>query len=126
MLNDALTKQVYQDLTLGKQWQNVKVVQNVHNGRPVLIAQDPDRPANSRRIIIAVSEDQLWSLKQFDQLFSDLKNLGLSNLMDQTCLTTVTMAIVAQDSTTAYYDIHDGMKKPGELEVNDELLVASD
>jgi hypothetical protein len=39
---------------------------------------------------------------------------------------TVTMAIVAQDSTTAYYDIHDGMKKPGELEVNDELLVASD
>jgi hypothetical protein len=30
--------------SLGKQWQNVKVIQSAHNGRSVLIAQDPDRP----------------------------------------------------------------------------------
>lgn len=29
---------------LGKQWQNVNVVPNAYNGKPVLIAQDPDRP----------------------------------------------------------------------------------
>jgi hypothetical protein len=28
---------------------------------------------------------------------------------------TLTMAIVAQDSTTVYYDIHSGLKKPGNI-----------
>ncbi|GAB5591364.1 hypothetical protein Unana1_06264 [Umbelopsis nana] len=98
-----------------KRWQNVKIVPNAVNDRPVLIAQDPDRPTNSRRIVLAVSEDESWTLKQFDQLFSDLRELGLSNRTDAPSLTTVTMAIVAQDSTTVYYEVYDGLKKPGDL-----------
>ncbi|KAI9286866.1 tRNA-splicing endonuclease subunit Sen15 [Umbelopsis sp. AD052] len=116
----------YQDLTLGKQWHSVNVVPNAYNGKPVLIAHDPDRPVNSRRIIIAVSEGQLWTLKRFEELFSDLATLGLSNRTDISSLTTVTLAIVAQDSTTAYYEIYNGMKKPGDLEAMNELLTSTE
>lgn len=36
------------------------------------------------------------------------------------------MAIVAQDSTTVYYDIYNGMKKPGDMEAINELLASNE
>lgn len=35
--------------------------------------------------------------------------------MQNSSVSTLTIAIVAQDSTTVYYDIHNGLQKPGVL-----------
>ncbi|ORX45675.1 hypothetical protein DM01DRAFT_1339904 [Hesseltinella vesiculosa] len=108
-------RHVYLDLVLNKQWKQVEIKPIDSLVANVLLAHEPNTPAEDRLVILPRDHREKLSTDAIQAIFEKLNTAHLDD--DSTHLhqlKKLTLAIVGSDSTVLYYHIHKGLVPPKE------------
>ncbi|OAD66526.1 hypothetical protein PHYBLDRAFT_152330 [Phycomyces blakesleeanus NRRL 1555(-)] len=111
-----LLKQVYFDLVLEKTWKQVKIEKVDSLSLCAIVAHEPGTPLDQRHIILPIHQETQLSVARISirlaTIFVSITEAGLSNTLQGTPPTQITLAIVSPDSTTVYYHVEKGLVGP--------------